>query len=53
MEEGSEGRNWNGGLRCSGCERELGEEFTVEIQEWNGEKKLLCTKCLERWLRGE
>jgi len=52
MEDGSE-RDWDGGLRCSGCEKELCNEFSVEIQEWNCEKKLLCAKCLEKWLRGE
>ncbi|MEM3555774.1 MAG: hypothetical protein QXF56_03605 [Candidatus Micrarchaeia archaeon] len=52
MQDGCE-RGWNGrGLRCSGCEKEVGKkEFFAEIEEWNGEKKVFCGRCFDRWLR--
>jgi DNA-directed RNA polymerase subunit RPC12/RpoP len=55
MEYGRE--EWNGKelLRCSRCEKEVGEGrgFSAEIQEWNGEKKIFCESCFNRWLRDE
>jgi hypothetical protein len=56
MQDGSEGRNWNArGLRCSGCDKSMlsPKEFIVEIKEWNGKRKTFCSRCLDRWLRGE
>lgn len=54
MQDGSEGREGRG-LRCSGCNKSMlsNKEFIVEIREWNSEKKVLCSRCLEIWLRGD
>lgn len=55
MRNRREGGNGDGGeLRCSGCNRDLSsvKESVVEISEWKGEKKVLCNRCLDIWLRG-